>query len=188
MLDAYVTLFNLQFGIMETLESKAMVVAGCNAYIGDSISKEDRVYSEWEENNYAYLNKNDYHGKVLELEICLHSISKYIYSEFYARCFAIRTDNGIRTKINGPQKSNWITKMNLHNQMVLGIGLFLSDYEYENLQKANMILIEGCFAIKKKNNTYGIAIQLKKKDSMYEVQFANTYKIKNIGSIDGLAH
>ena len=187
MLDANITLFNANFPKVEMPETEAFIIAGCNAYLGECLG-DKKVYSEWEENNYAYLNTNDHHGKVIEIEICLNSILNYIYSEFYARCFAIRTDNGITIKINSSQKDKYITKMNMHNQIVLGIGLFLTDQEYELLLNAERILIEGCVALKRKNNTYGIAIQIERKNNNFEVQFANTYKLKRMGNINSLAH
>lgn len=187
MLDIHNTLFKLNFSKIEMPVTQSIVIAGCNAYLGECLG-DKKVYSEWEENNYAYLNRNDHHGKVIEIEICLNSIPNYIYSEFYARCFAIRTDNGITIKINGPQKDKYIAKMNMYNQMVLGFGLFLSDQEYELLSNAEKILIEGCVALKRKNNTYGIAIQIERKNNNFEVQFANTYKMKRMGDINSLAH
>ena len=187
MLDPNITLFNTNFPRNEMPDTQAAIIVGCNAYVGECLGNKN-VYSEWEENNFAYLNKNGYHGKVIEIEICLKSIPQYIYSEFYARCFAIRTNNGIRIKINGPRKGKNITKMNMHNQIVLGVGLFLSDQDYDLLLNADKILIEGCIALKKKSNTYGIVIQLERKNTNFEVQFANTYKLKRMGNIDSLAH
>lgn len=187
MFDICEKLFELNFPKNEMPVTQAIVIAGCNAYMGDCVG-DKKVYSEWEEKSYAYLNKNDYHGKVVEIEICLNSLSDYIYSEFYARCFAIRTDNGIGIKVNGPRNKKCITKMNMYNQIVLGVGLFLSDHDYELLLKADRILIEGWIALKRKSNTYGIAVQLERKNADFEVQFANTYKSKGVRDINILAH
>lgn len=188
MLNADVKLFEINLPAIDAKSHVGMIVSGCNAYMGTYMAGRDKVYSEWEENNYAYLNSNNYNGKVLELEICLQSNQDNIYADFYARCFTIRTDNGLRIKIDGFKHDRHCTKMNMYNQVVMGVGLFLKDGEYALLQQANLILIEGFFALKRVNNTYGIAMQLVKGDEQYEIQFANTYKMKGIGNINGLAH
>ena len=188
MLNAEIKLFDVNLPAIQLNSSVAMIVAGCNAYVGNYIASEKRVYSEWEENNYAYLNCNDYNGKVFELEICLQSNNQNIYSEFYARCFSIRTDNDLNIKINGLKNNKYYAKMNMANQAVIGIGLFLPDEEYCLLLEANLILIEGFFALKKPRNTYGIAIQLEKIEDNFDMKFANTYKVKKTGNINNLVH
>ena len=188
MLDANIKLFEFQLPSVQSKLRSAMIVGGCNAYVGNYIVSEYRGYSEWEQNNYAYLNCNDYNGKVLEIEICLQSNEQNIYRAFYARCFSIRIDNQFTIKIDGLKHNKYYTKMNMNNQVVMGVGMFLTDEEYELLLKANLILIEGFFAIQKPRNTYGIAIQLEKKERGFEPRFANTYKVKGIGNINNLAH
>ena len=188
MLNANIKLFEVNLPAIQIKSSVAMIVAGCNAYVGNYIASEKRGYSEWEENNYAYLNCNDYNGKVFEIEICLQSNEQNIYSEFYIRCFSIRTDNGLNIKVNGLKNNKYYTKMNMINQAVMGIGLFLKDEEYSLLLEANLILIEGFFALKRLRNIYGIAIQLEKNEDKFNLRFANTYKVKRIGNINHLAH
>ncbi|MBR6627075.1 MAG: hypothetical protein IKL04_03745 [Lachnospiraceae bacterium] len=188
MLDSNITLFDFQLPAMQANATSAMVVGGCNAYVGNYIESKKRGYSELEENNYAYLNSNDYSGKVFEIEICLQSNDQNIYSEFYARCFSVRTDNNLCIKINGWLNDKHYTKMNMNNQVVMGLGIFLKDEEYGRLLEANLILIEGFFAMRKPTNTYGIAIQLEKKDDAFKPRYANTYKMKQIKNINNLAH
>lgn len=190
MFNAQMTLFEINLPNIQMAEknTSSMVVRGCNAYIGEVLDGNMRVYSEFEELNYAYLNNNDYNGKVFELEVCLQSNNEYIYSGFYARCFSIRCDNGLRIKLNGPINNKCYTKVNMNNQIVMGIGVFLSDEAYEMLQSAKIILIEGFFALEKVINTYGMAIKLEKKKEKYKVRFANTYRLSKKVNINGLAH
>lgn len=190
MLNTQITLFEINLPNIQMAEknTSAMVVRGCNAYIGEMSAGNVEVYSEFEELNYAYLNKNDYNGKVFELEVCLQSSKEYVYSGFYARCFSIRCDNGLRIKLNGLKNDKCYTKVNMNNQIVMGIGFFLSDEAYEMLQAAEIILIEGFFALEKVVNTYGIAIKLEKKKNKYKVRFANTYRLNKKEDINGLAH
>lgn len=64
----------------------------------------------------------------------------------------------------------------------------MPDEEYCLLLEVNLILIEGFFALKKPRNTYGIAIQLEKKEDDFKLRFANTYKVKKTGNINNLVH
>lgn len=188
MFNADIKLFEIQLPKIEFSGLATMIVTGCNAYIGELGAGEHRLYSELEQNNFAYLNCNDYNGKVFELEVCLQGKEKNMYANFYARCFSIRTDNGLRIKKNGPQNNKRFSKVNMKGEVVVGIGWYLTDREYNALLSAEEILIEGFISINKVKNTYGLAVQLEKRDSEYEIKFANTYRLGKAENINEFVH
>ena len=49
MVNAEIKLFDVNLPAIQINSSIAMIVAGCNAYVGNYIASEKRVYSEWEE-------------------------------------------------------------------------------------------------------------------------------------------
>lgn len=112
-----------------------------------------------------------------------------LYPRFWARCFAIRTDNGTTCKINGMHNENpSYSKINMHNQMTLGVGVFIDEEVYENLINANIIVIEGAIAIEKKTNIYLVSIKLEKQNGEFKVVYANTFKDISRRNIDWLCH
>ncbi|MBE5939666.1 MAG: hypothetical protein E7266_04630 [Lachnospiraceae bacterium] len=185
MFDADIKLFDLNFPTRES-KGNALVINGCNAFIKKNGNKE--VYSELEEMSYVYLNCNDYDQK-MEMEFCFCNNQDNLYPRFWARCFAIRTDIGMTYKINGMRNTKpGYSKVNMYNQMTIGVGIFIDEEVYENLINANIIVIEGNIAIGKKTNIYKISIKLEKKNNEFKVVHANTFKTYLIRNIDSLCH
>lgn len=79
MLDNTIKLFEISLPKIEADFVNAQIISGCNAYIGKMHSDKNRIYSELEENSYAFLNNNDYGGEVLEVEIRLIANKNNIY-------------------------------------------------------------------------------------------------------------
>ncbi len=179
MLDNDITLFDLHIDSNGETTNPALVIKGCNAVICNDRYGSQAIYSELEESSLVYLNKNDYKGNalVLEIEICFSNNQRTPYHWFWARCFSIRTDNGLVIKVNGEKHDKAQSKINKDSMMVLGIGLFISnEQEYETLLNCNILLIEGFVALDRATNTYGVAIKLQRKKGEWEIIFANTFR------------
>lgn len=187
MLEGKITLFEIALPKFETNNIiNAQIISGCNAYIGQYISEDYSVHSELEEESYAYLNSN-YRGKALVIDLCLSANKDNIYKDFYVRCVSVRSDNGFLIKIDGPKNEKYNSRINMQGDSVIGIGLFLNDEQYESLSEANRIGIEGAFALGKKTNVYGFNINVSRTEEGYDLQTANTYKLKG-RNINHLAH
>ena len=180
MLDTDVKLFEIHFP-KQDVKNNTLILNGCNAYLNEK--KESIIYSELEEMSYVYLNSNDYENYIqIEFSFCNNQSSSY--QKYWARCFSIRTDNGVKIKINGIKYNyNTITKVNKRGDIVLGIVMFLKKDIYEALLEAKVILIEGFIALNRKCNTYGVAVELIKKRNKFKVIFANTFKYKKYDNI-----
>lgn len=185
MLDANMTLFEFHLSNKD-VKSNALVLNGCVANL--NTKSDAQIYSELEELNCVSLNSNDYE-KYLRIEFCFCDNYHDMYQKFWARCFTIRTDNGVRLKINGKKFMGYtVTKVNKQGEMVLSIGIYLDESIYSALLEANMILVEGFIALKNKYNIYGIATQLMREENGFKVLFANTYKLSKLENIEKFCH
>ncbi len=92
-------------------------------------------------------------------------------------------------KINGlrNEKTSY-SKINMHNQMALGVGMFIDEGLYNKLINANIIVIEGAIAIEKKTNIYLVSIKLEKQNGEFKVVYANMFKDISRRNIDWLCH
>ena len=188
MLDSQIVFFQIALPNKE-VKNKALVMTGCNAYIQNFTNVGDTVYSEFEELNYSYLNKNDYESYRLEIEFCFENSLDSPYHWFYAGCFSIRTDNGVKIKLNGNPSEKCLTKISIENKMVLGIGLFFkTNEEYRNILNSEVILIEGFVALDEYNNTFGISSKIIKDGNEWKIVFANTYKMDKKDDIRKKVH
>lgn len=188
MFNFHSTLFSISLPNKE-VKNNALVMTGCNAYIQNFSDIEHTVYSEFEELNYSYLNKNDYESYRLEIEFCFENSLDSPYHWFYAGCFSIRTDNGVKIKLNGNPSEKCLTKINMENKMVLGIGLFFkSNEEYTKILNSEVILIEGFIALDEYNNTFGISSKIIKDQNKWKIVFANTYKMDKKDDIRKKVH
>lgn len=185
MLDTNVKLFEFHLP-KQDVKSNALVLSGCVANLHQKA--EHAIYSELEQWSHVLLNSNDY-DKSIQIDFCFCNNYHNMYQKFWARCFSIRTDNGVLYKINGKRtRWNTVTKVNREGEMVLGIKIYLEEGVYNALMEANVILVEGFVALKHKYNTYGIATQLLKRDNKFEVLFADTYKYKRFDNINNFYH
>ena len=186
MFDADIKLFDVHFPTNEVREN-ALVLNGCNAYLKKNYDSND-VYSELEEMSYAYLNFNNYDQRI-EVEFCFFNNQDEPYQKFWAKCYAFRTDKGLRHKVNGIQSvSPSFTKVSMNNEIVLGIGLYINEETYTALLEANAIVIEGAIALGKKTNVYYLSVKLQKDNNEFKIIYANTFKQMDKRSIDSLCH
>lgn len=182
-----VTVFEVHMPWKET-KSESLVLMGCNAYLKSADREEIEVYSEMEELSYSYLNKSDTAGRRLEIEFCFNNNQKDAYQCFWANCFSIRADNGLLYKKCNCYCDRAYSKVNMHNEMVLGVGCFVNKDVYEKVLNAKNIVIEGCVALGKYTNTYGVSVQLGKEENGYRIKYANTYKFAKNDDIRNKAH
>lgn len=186
MLDADIKLFDVHFPTNE-VRKNALVLNGCNAILKKDDENRE-VYSEIEEMGYVYLNSKDYAQK-LEVEFCFFNNQENPYQKFWARCYAVRTENGLIRKVNGMScVYNGLTKVSMNNEIVLGICLYIDDSTYKALLEASVIVIEGALALGKKTNIYYISVKLQKVKNEFKIVYANTFKDDTRRNIASLCH
>ena len=182
-----VTVFEVHMPWQEG-KNESLVLIGCNAYLKSGEWEETDVYSEMEELSYSYLNSNDTMGRKLEIELCFSNNQKNAYQCFWANCFSIRTDSGLVLKLCKRHWDKAYSKVNMNNEMVLGVGCFIEKNVYEKMLNAKNIVIEGCVALEKYSNTYGVSVQLKKEENDYKLKYANTYRFAKCDDIRNKVH
>lgn len=184
MLDNSITLFSLQKPNIE-VKNKALVMSGCNAILFD----DKMAYSELDELSFSNINNNDYGYWSMNIEFCFENNFDNPYFSFFAGCFAIRSDNGIRIKLDGNPYNECYSKVNKNNKVVAGIlYYFKSEEEKDNIQNCSMLCVEGCIAINKKNNIYDVMCRFIKINNEWKLADANTLRIHKKGSIVNMRH
>lgn len=76
----------------------------------------------------------------------------------------------------------------MNNEMVLGVGCFVNKAVYEKFLNAKNIVIEGCVALEKYTNTYGVSVQLEKVENGHRIKYANTYQFSKRDDIRYKVH
>lgn len=184
MLDNKMTLFHVQLA-NKSVKNKALVLAGCAAYLHAN----KIVYSELDELNFSDINRNDYGLGFMDVEFYFEDSFDDPYFKFCTRCFSIRTDNGVRIKLNGYPDNQYYSKVNKNNKVVVGIRYYFQlEEEIKYFESCNTFCIEGFIAIGKKKNVYGIMCRLNKMEDQWSVIDCNTYKIYNNRNITSLYH
>ncbi|WP_410496588.1 hypothetical protein QTL86_04140 [Cellulosilyticum sp. ST5] len=167
------TIFSAQNEVNEStkIRQNCLVLRECKAKLFNS----DNPYSELDESTFSLLNYNDYGYGWMNIEFCFDMVEMYAYAPFYAGCFAIRTNNGITSKLNGHPKSKCASKINCNNQIVVGITYYFRDEEERTkILSASKIAIEGNIAFKKKKPVYGVLCFLAKKEDGWHMEESNT--------------
>lgn len=114
MLDNKGTLFEIHLPD-KAVKNKALVLAGCSAFLHAN----KNVYSELDELNFSGINRNDYGLGFMDVEFSLENSFDDPYFDFYTSCFSIRTDNGVRIKLNGYPEEQYYSKVNKYNKVVV---------------------------------------------------------------------
>jgi hypothetical protein len=190
MLDT--TLFSVKLPSSRPPANQSLTLSGCKA---DFTSENfDNIYSEFDELNYYILNSNDYgHGR-LNIELCFDNTLTDPYFIFYANCFSIRTDNGVRQKIFKSPQNRILelprySKIDKAGQLVIGLTYYFQNQEErEKILLCNFFCIEGFIAIRKKNNVYGVMCKLKKIKDDWQMGEGNTYRLNKNDHIYRLYH
>lgn len=188
-------------------KNNALILSGCKLSILENIT-----YSELDENNYIYINDNDYGCECINIELNFDNNYKNPYFEFFLNCITIRVDNKIlfkdldtnytHYKLYTKRKVNKVlakkkvdrryksyTKINKNGKLSIGVGYFFkSKEEYKIIKECNSFIIEGFIALNKKNNIYGFMCEVKKEEDLWFLSEGNTYKIFKNSKIDELSH
>lgn len=152
----------------QPLHSDNLILSGLNISLID-----DHLYSEIQELNLFAINCNDYGFGKMDIELCCEPISES-YCEMWANCISIRTDTlpyPIKIDANNLCKANSInmscyTKVTSEGKMSIGISYhFRTLEERNNIRNSNFFLIEGFFALSKRNNIYGFMCAAEKTDN-----------------------
>ena len=97
MLDANYTLLSYVANNNQKINKvlKALILETCRVYV----FSQGRVYSEFEEFSFDYLNSNDFGFGTLQIEFeFVNGVTENPYPDFYTKCFKIRTDNDLTIK------------------------------------------------------------------------------------------
>ena len=151
------------------------------------IYSEDLMWSAFEEETFNAENNNDWGLGQMDIEVGFAGYTGASYPKVYTKCFALRTDNGLRIKpmksSNRPSQS----KISQRGETVIGIRYyFRSEKEIEWLKSSKRIRFECFFALKNKKNTYALMCQMKRDGDEWKAEIANTYRpsyVKNIGNL-----
>jgi len=187
MLDAKFVLFSFEAKNRQKVNKlpKALLLKTCRVYV----FSQGRVYSEFEEMSFDYLNNNNYGFGTVQIEfVFLNGVTDNPYPDFYTKCFVIRTDNDLIIKPMKTNNEKVFSKVDEHGDLVIGISFFFSsEHEIERLENCNSLLVEGFISLEKPNNVYGIMCQLSKNsDSTWSITSSYTYKpnyAKNIKNL-----
>lgn len=179
-----ITLFDVNISNDTYNGNNALVLSGCKLSLLENIK-----YSELDENNYLYLNNNDYGCGGINVELNFDNNYKNPYFEFYINCITIRVDNKIFVKKNVYTSHKSYTKINKNGKLSIGVGYFFtSEEEYEIIKECSSFVIEGFIAFNKKNNVYGFMCEVKKERNLWNLSEGNTYKIYKKAKINNLLH
>lgn len=136
MLNSIIKLFDVNVDISNRkLNSGRLVLNSCKAIIYD------KVYSEFDELNFAVINLNDYEFGYIEYEFGFAENFDDPYLNFYILCFAIRCNMlDYPIKINSPIPSTTpkyrllknYTKVNKDGNMSFGVRYFFRSLEERN--------------------------------------------------------
>lgn len=193
MLDAKITLFDVKIQrISPNFDSNRLVLNSCKAIVYEN------TYSEFNELNFANINDVDLKYGCIEYEFGFDEKFKDPYKKFFISIFEIKGDMlKFPIKIDPPRPSiktkpffpeNY-TKVNKNGNMVLGVRYYFRNYEEKRaLLDGKEVLIEGCIALGKRYNIYGIMCRIKKGEKEWILEEANTYRIHKNTDIYSLWH
>lgn len=164
---------------------KALIMKSCRIYV----FSQGRIYSEFDEMSYSYLNNNDYGYGALQIELVfLNGITSNPYPDFYTKCIVIRSDNGLVIKPMKMSNEPSFSKVDEAGNLIVGISYyFRSEEEVDEIINSTSILVEGFISLEKHKNVYGVMCQVSKKESsVWEINSAYTYKPKYARNIRNL--
>lgn len=160
-----------ELGKSSQIRQNYLVLRECKAKLFNG----DTPYSELDEITFSLLNYNDYGFGRMDIEFCFDMAETYVCQPFYADCFAIRTNNGIRCKLNGHPKMKCASKINSNNQIVIGVTYYFRDQEErKKILSASKVAIEGNIAFRKKTCVYGIVCFLVQDERKWRMEEAST--------------
>lgn len=178
---------NLQFPFAASMPSKGdvdrLVVSSCAIHL----FSDDRIWSGFDEETYNALNRNDWGLGVLDLEIGFSGYTGTAYPKVYTKCFVLRTDNNWRIKPMKFSNETSESKVNQRGETIIGIRYyFREDREIEQLLSCERLMFECFFALDNPKKVYGLMCQLRKSESGWEAECANTYRPSHAKNIKGL--
>ncbi len=177
-------LFNVNVSNNINQKNDALVLSGCKVKFLKDVN-----YSELDENNYIYINNNDYNCDAINIELNFDYNYKKTYFEFYINCIAIRIDNKAIFKDNIYNKYKVYTKINKNGKLSIGIGYFLKSLdEHKEIKECKSFLIEGLIALDKKKNVYGFMCEVIKEKDSWNLSEGNTYIIHKKTKINNFYH
>lgn len=187
MLDANLITFSFNAKAKEKITKieKALIIKSCRVYI----FSQDRIYSEFDEMSFNYLNNNDYGFGTLQIEIVfLNGITSNPYPDFFTKCVVIRTNNGLIIKPMKFSNEKSYSKVDEEGNLIIGISYFFQAInEISMIKECASILVEGFISLERHRNVYGVMCQVSKiEDQKWEIDSAYTYKpsyAKNIKNL-----
>lgn len=186
MLDANIDkIFSIDVSLPDNINDtpKALLLRACKVYIYDK----NRIYSDFEEQSFDYLNSNNGFGELYIEFVFANNIVSQSYPKFYTKCFVVRTDSGFFIKPMKHTNHASISKINQKGELVIGVKYYFKDKEQiYKIINSSSILVEGFIAIGKCTNVFAVMCQLKKGKKNWKITSAYTYKPKNAKNIKHL--
>lgn len=179
---------NLQFPFVASMPQKGgvdrLVVSSCAIHL----FADNRIWSGFEEATFSLLNRNNWSLGAIDFEIGLAGYTGSAYPRVYTKCFELRTDSGLRVKPMKFTNESSESKVNQRGETVIGMRYyFKSEEEIEQLVACSRLMFECFFALGDQKTVYGLMCQLRKGESGWEAEYANTYRpdyAKNIKSLN----
>lgn len=157
-----------------------LVVSSCAIHL----FSDKRIWSEFEEETYSYLNGNNWGLGVVDFEIGFAGYSGMAYPKVYTKCFVLRTDSNWRIKPMKFSNETSCSKVNQRGETIIGIRYhFRDEQEIERLTSSECLMFECFFALDNPKNVYGLMCQLRKSETGWEAEFANTYRLEHAKNI-----
>lgn len=148
---------------------------------------DDRLWSQFDEMIYNRQNRNDFGFGALDIEIGLSGFKRKSYPEVYTKCFLLRTDNDLLIRPMKTTNNKSLSKINKQGELAIGIRYyFQSDEEVKKLTASKQIMFEFFAALGNSRNTYAFMCQLAKCEESWEIQMANTYRLRDKDNIKTL--
>lgn len=183
------TLINVTLPPISVESKKALVLTGCNVKLLD-----EEVYSEFEELNYYSFNCNDYGCGQIWIHLLFENNFNNPYFTFFLQSISIRTNNGIKIKVNKNAMPDRFmlpnySKVTKEGKVAVGLGWYpTSEEEVELLKKSKLLSVEGFVAIDKPKNIYSFVCKLVKDNDEWHLVEGNTYRIYKNRHIRSLSH
>ena len=182
MLDLHIDL-TPTFQYQPKVADDQLVIASCAIHP----LEENRIWSAFDEMCYNDLNDNEYGLGAVDFEIGFTGYSGKPYPKVYAKCFALRTDNGLWIKPMKFLNTTSESKVNQRGETVIGIRYYFKNkQEIELLEKSSRLMFESFFALGNHRKVYAFMCQLRKVDSEWKAEFANTYRNTGNDSIKSM--
>ena len=173
--------FTPKFTIQRKCKVDVLTISSCAVHYFAA----GRLWSQFDESSYCYLNSNDTGCGVIDIEIGFMGYTGQPYPKLYTKCFRLLTEDKTLIKPLKTSNETFASKVNSNGELIVSLRYHFHDEdEINSLINCKKLLIESFVAFDKPTNTYGFAIQLERdEDDKWVSKMANTYRIRKKDNI-----